>query len=129
MKIALKTPCQNRREERGLLELDLVVALAILALAVIPLAFSFIDGRKALRADYCRAVANEIVDGEMEILVAGNWKDFPDGSHAYLVHCRAANNLPPGHFELTKNGKHLRLEWTPNTRVGVGAVVREITIQ
>ena len=129
MKIALKTSCQNRRKERGLLELDFVVALAILMLAVIPLAFSFINERKALRADYCRAVANEIVDGEMEILAAGTWKDFPDGSHAYTVHCRAANNLPPGHFELTKNGKHLRLEWTTGTRIGVGAVIREITVQ
>ena len=129
MKIAPRPLCQNRRNNRGLLELDLVVALAILALTVIPLAFSFVNERKALRADYCRAVANEIVDGETEILVAGTWKDFPDGSHAYTVHCRAANNLPPGHFELTKNGKHLRLEWTPDARIGVGAVIREITVQ
>lgn len=128
MKTTPKLPYQNRRKERGLLELDLVIALAILALAIIPLAFSFTDERKALRADYRRAVANEIVDGEMEVLAAGTWKDFSDGSHTYTVHCRAAKNLPPGHFELIKSGKHLRLEWTPNAHVGVGAVVREITV-
>ena len=114
--------------EHGLLELDLIIAVAILALAIIPLAFSFIDERRALRADYSRAVANEIVDGEMEILAAGTWKDFPDGPHSYTVDCRAAKNLPPGYFELTKSGKHLRLEWTPTARVGVGVVTREINV-
>ncbi|HTV40765.1 MAG TPA: hypothetical protein VMF08_09330 [Candidatus Sulfotelmatobacter sp.] len=128
MKNAFKSSCRNRRQEHGLLELDLVIALALLALAIIPLAFSFINERKALRADYCRAVANEIVDGEMEVLAAGAWTEFPDGTRVYMVHCRAATNLPAGQFELTKNGKHLRLEWTPNTRIGTGAVVREVTV-
>lgn len=121
-------PCK-RRKERGFLELDLVVALAILGMAIIPIAFSFAHEQKAFRADYCRAVANEIVDGEMEVLAAGDWKEFPDGSHLYMVHSGAAKNLPAGHFELTKTGKHLRLEWTPDARTGVGAVVREITVQ
>ena len=113
----------------GFLEVDLFVALAILALAIVPLGFSISHEQKALRADYCRAVANEIVDGEMEVLAAGDWKEFPDGSHVYTVHSRAATNLPAGHFELTKTGKRLRLEWTPDVRKGVGAVVREITVQ
>lgn len=114
---------------RGFLEADLTVALAIFALAIVPLGFSFAHEQKALRVDYYRASANEIVDGEMEVLAAGDWKEFPDGSHVYTVHSRAAKNLPSGNFELTKTGKHLRLEWTPDARHGVGAVVREITVQ
>jgi hypothetical protein len=114
---------------RGFLEVDLFVALAILALAIIPLGFSISHEQKALRADYCRAVINEIVDGEMEILAAGDWKRFPDGLQVYTVHSRAAGNLPAGHFELTKTGKHLRLEWAPDAHAGVGAVVREINVQ
>lgn len=115
--------------KRGFLEMDLVVAVAILGLAIIPVGFSYAHEQKALRADYYRAVANEVVDGEMEILAAGDWKHLPDGANAYAVHSRAARNLPAGHFELTKNGNHLRLEWSPNAREGVGAVVRDITIQ
>jgi hypothetical protein len=111
----------------GYLEVDLMVALAILALAVVPLGFSFSHERSALRADYCRAVTNEIVDGEMEVLAAGNWKSFPDGARVYTVHSNAAKNLPAGHFELTKTGNHLRLEWAPDARKGVGAVAREIS--
>jgi hypothetical protein len=81
-----------------------------------------------LRTDYCRAVADEIVDGEMEILAAGDWKNFPDGEQSYTVHSRAAANLPAGRFELIKNAHHLRLEWMPKRRQGIGAVVREITV-
>ncbi len=113
---------------RGFLEVDLAIALVILAVAILPLGFAFAHERKALQLDYCRAVANEIVDGEMEILVAGNWKNFPDGRQNYIVHSRAMANLPAGHFELTKTGNHLRLEWAPNTQKGLGGIAREITV-
>ncbi len=118
----------SRKRQQGLLEIDLAIALVILSVAILPLAFSFAREREALRADYCRAVANEIVDGEMEILAAGDWKNYPDGAQTYAVQSRAAANLPAGHFELTKNGNHLRLEWTPEKRQGIGAVVRETTV-
>jgi hypothetical protein len=118
----------STRRQQGLLEIDLAIALAILTLAIMPIGFAFARERQALRADYCRAVANEIVDGEMEVLAAGDWKNYPDGAQTYTVHSRAAANLPAGHFELTKNSNHLRLEWTPDKRQGIGAVIRETTI-
>jgi hypothetical protein len=116
---------QNRRSRRGFLEIDLVVALAILGIAMMPLGFAFVRERQVLKIDYFRSVADEIVDGEMEILAAGAGRDFPDGSQIYTVHSRAAASLPPGHFQLTKNGNHLRLEWTPAERHGLSAVIRE----
>jgi hypothetical protein len=118
----------SRKFQHGLLEIDLAIALVILMTAMMPLGFLFWREREAMRADYCRAVANELVDGEMEILAAGNWKNYPDGAQAYTVHSRAAANLPRGHFELIKNQNHLRLEWTPDKRQGIGAVIRETTI-
>ena len=63
--------CRKLRVRRGFLEVDLVVGLAILTLAVMPLGYSFAQERQALRAGYFRSVANEIVDGEMEIIAAG----------------------------------------------------------
>ena len=113
----------------GFLEVDLVVGLAILTLAVVPLGFSFARERQVLKIEYCRSVANEIVDGEMEILVAGDGKNFPDGSQNYSVHANAAAKLPPGHFQLTKTGNHLRLEWNPDEKHGVGTVARETTLK
>jgi hypothetical protein len=116
------------RRAGGFLEVDLMVGLAVLMLAVLPLAYSFVRQRQALRIEYCRSVAVEIVDGEMEILLAGAAKDLPDGPQNYSVHATAAGQLPPGHFQLTKTGSRLRLAWTPDKRRGVGAVVREATL-
>jgi hypothetical protein len=115
--------------QRGFLEVDLIVGLAILSLAIVPLGFSFAREQQVLKIEYARSVANEIVDGEMEILAAGDWKNFPDGSQNYSVHANAAASLPPGHFQLTKTGNHLRLEWNPDAKRGVGAVVRETTVK
>jgi hypothetical protein len=115
--------------EHGYLMVDLLVALAILSLALVPIGFSFVRERQVLKIEYFRSVANEIVDGEMEILAAGDWNNYPDGSQNYPVHARAASTLPSGHFQLTKTGNHLRLEWTSDEKQGVGTVVREVTIK
>jgi hypothetical protein len=119
---------ETRRARRGFLEVDLAVALAILSIAILPLGFSFVRERELLKIEYQRSIANEIVDGEMEILAAGAGRNFPDGSQTYPVQSRATTALPPGHFELTRTGNHLRLAWTPDAHRGVGAVIRETTI-
>ena len=122
-----RIPPSNR--ERGILMTDLAVGMAILTIAFMPLAYSFVHDRQLLRAECSRAVAMEIVDGEMEVLAAGEWKGFPDGRQNYTVHTRAAASLPPGHFQLIKTGKHLRLEWRSDKPRGVGTIVREITVK
>jgi hypothetical protein len=119
----------RRRAIRGMLEIDMIVAIAIFAIAVMPVGYSLTHERKALRVEYFRSVAVEIVDGEMEILAAGDAKNYPDGSQNYPVHSRAAGVLPLGHFQLTKTGNHLRLEWNANEKHGIGAVVREFTLK
>jgi hypothetical protein len=130
MKTNLSQPfSKGSCSRRGFLMVDLVVAMAVLSLAIVPLGFSFARERQVLRAEYFRAAAIEIVDGETEILAAGDWKNFPDGAQAYTVRSRAAANLPPGHLQLTKTGNHLRLEWTPDKRQGIGTVVREVTVK
>jgi hypothetical protein len=106
-----------------------MVGLAILTLAVMPLGYAFVRERQVLKIEYCRSVANEIVDGEMEILAAGAAKNLPDGTQNFIVQANAASQLPPGHFQLIKNGNHLRLEWTPDKKRGVGAVVLETTLK
>jgi hypothetical protein len=117
------------RSNPGFLEVDMVVGMAILLIAIFPLAYSFVHERRLLRAEYARAAAIELVDGEMEILADGDGTNFPDGSQNYVVHAAAATHLPPGHFRLTKSGHHLRLEWAPDQRQGIGVVVRETTIR
>jgi hypothetical protein len=112
----------------GFLEVDLLVGLAILALAIVPVGFAFARERQVLKNEYVRVVADEVVDGEMEILAAGAAKDFPEGVQNYSVQSRAVAVLPPGKFQLTKSGKHLRLEWHGDEKCGVSAVVREVEL-
>ena len=107
---------------------DLAMALAVLAIAVLPVGYSFMREREVLRIEYVRAVADELVDGEMEILAAGAARDLPEGTQPYTVHANAAKQLPPGHFELTRTGNHLGLEWKPDGK-GHVPVVREATLK
>lgn len=109
----------------GFLMVDLLVALAIFTIAIMPLGYAFARERQVLKIDYLRSVVDEIVDGEMEILAAGAGGSYPDGSQTYTVHSRAATGLPPGHFELTKSKNDLRLEWIPDEPRGLSAVIRE----
>jgi len=51
---------------------------------------------------------------EMEILAAGEWRNFPMAA-PYNRSCHATINLATWTFSLTKTGNHLRLEWTSDT--------------
>ena len=106
---------------------ELMIGLAILGIAVFPLAFSFAKEHQYLRTCYQRAVAMEIVDGEMEVLLAGDWHSFTNGVHTLASHALSTTNLPPGKLQLTVANKNLRLEWLPEIRNQGGNVVREAT--
>jgi len=115
----------RRHNEQGSMMIELVAALAIIVTVLIPLGFSFVEEQHVCRVFYWRAVAMETVDGEMEVLAAGDWRTFGEGEHPYVVHAESAKYLPPGKFTLTVHGSRLRLEWRPEkTRSGL-PVVRE----
>ena len=113
---------------RGMLLAELAVAIALLAIALLPLGYAAGSNARLFRAKYQRAVAMEIVDGEMEILAAGEWRAFPEGPQPYPVHAKAAASLPPGEFQFTRAGNHLRLQWSSPEKRGIGGVVREVTV-
>lgn len=120
---------QHRSGERGALSTDLIVAMSILAVAVLPVAYAFTQEMRLCRNYYGEAVAMEIVDGEMEILAAGEWRAFPPGAQPYSVRADAAKNLPPGRFTLTVGEQTVRLEWSPTQRGKGRAVMREAKIR
>jgi hypothetical protein len=115
--------------QRASLIFEVLMAMAILLIAVLPLGYALTSDAKLFRATYQRAVAMEIVDGEIEILAAGGWRDIPEGSRPYAVHANAAANLPPGRFLLTRDGSHLRLEWSAANKSGIGTIIREVTVK
>lgn len=130
--VILKTTPRRRSRKakcRAMLTAELIMAMAILVIAVLPIGYSLIVDTRFLKANYQHSVAMEIVDGEMEILAAGEWRSVPEGTHPYPVHAAAAANLPPGQFQLTRTGNYLRLEWNSNLHRGIGGVVREVTVK
>jgi len=109
---------------------ELLVAMAMMTGVLLPIAYSITSEKRLARTAYHRSVAMEIVDGEMEILAAGEWRSFTPGPHEYLVRAVAATNLPPGRFLLTLGSDKVRLEWQPSAKKYGGPVVfREAEIK
>lgn len=97
------------KQTRAGILIELVLALGVLATVVIPLSYSFVFEQRQCRAAYERAVLMERVDGEMEVLVAGEWRRYGDGAH-HLPH----------NLTLTVTGQKLRLQSGPIVREGTG---------
>ncbi len=105
---------QERRKERGsALLVELVGAMLVLTLAIMPITLMLLKDQRACREHYHKAVAMEIVDGEMEVLRAGYWKEFKQGAQPYPTTANSATNLPEGELRLTLQGEKIRLEWEP----------------
>lgn len=122
-----KCPSSGQRNA-GSLSMELVVAISVLTIAVIPFAYSFLGEQRLLRHAYHHAAAMELVDGEAEILAAGGLNRFAEGETAYPLTAGAATNLPPGRFRLHRQGSAGVLEWRPEKPVPGGNVRREFRL-
>ncbi len=122
-------PTQTYCRERGSLMVELLIAMALLTGALLPIAYSVGSEKRLARSVYQRAVAMEIVDGEAEVLAAGAWRQYPKGVSPYQVSALAATNLPPGRFVLTVETGKFRVEWIPAVKHHGGAVVREVMLK
>jgi hypothetical protein len=123
----VKTARKNQAK-RGSLQIDAIVALALLSAVVLPMGFGFVGNQRMLRHTHHRAVAMELIDGELEVLASGDWRAVPVGTREVRMTGRAAANLPPGRFVLTRSDKNCRIEWIPvDTRNDV-RFAREIPV-
>ena len=120
---------QRKARGRGVALIELICAVGILTVVMAGVAAAWYTDHQALKANYYRAVAMEIVDGEMEALLAGEWQAHAEGTHDYAPLADAARNLPDGSFRLTVRGRTLRLEWLPARRGKGGRVVREARVK
>lgn len=107
-----------------MLEVDMSIALTILFIAVLPLAYSFASDAKAIRRSYERAIAMELLDGKMEVLAAGAWKNHPPGTNEIELTGNAAANLTTDRALLILQPGRIRLEWRPANRNCTG-IIRE----
>ena len=122
-------PPSRSARQRGTFMTEMMVAIALLVGTLLPIAYSIASERRQARFSYQRAVAMEIVDGEMEALLAGEWRAFSPGTQDYRVHAGAATNLPPGRFILSVQPEKLRLRWQPALKDHGGPVTREANLK
>ena len=108
---------------------ELLVAIAILLAVLLPVAYSFDAEKRVAREYYAHAIAMEVVDGEMEVLLAGEWRVFTPGTHPYTPRAGSLTNLPPGQFTVTIEPNKVRLEWQPSVKQYGGRVVREAAVK
>src|SRR4051812_18279652 len=100
---------KSRIRNGGWLLADLAIAMAILVIAMLPLTAAIVHEQKLCRIYYYKAVAMEIVDGELEVLLSGQNREFHPGVQPYFTSAASATNLPPGDFLLTVDPGHIKL--------------------
>lgn len=115
----------KRHRKFGALMIEVVVAMAIFVTAFVPVTLVVAREHRAARLLYNRAVAGEILDGELEVLLAGDWRALTPGTRAWSVSAEATNSLPPGRFQLSFDGSQIRLEWAATKPQLGGHVARE----
>jgi hypothetical protein len=120
-------PTQANRFRRcgGWMNVDMLVAIALLLLVVLPLAYGMVGERRLLDAELRRAALVELLDGELEVLLAGEWRQRPEGESDIPLTGAAAARLLPGRCVLIKSGKSLRLEWRSEKHDGAVSVSKE----
>jgi hypothetical protein len=117
----------SSNHRRAWLTADLVIALAIIFIAFIPLAASINREQRLARIHYQHALITQLLDGEFELLRKGEWQQFKPGVHDYSLTARSLTNLPPGRFILTVQTNLLRLEWSPAKKSGT-TFLREVPL-
>ena len=114
---------------RAFLQLDMAIALSLLALVFIPLSVSSSGGLDLARRHYFEAVALQLIDGEMDVLLAGERRKYTTGEHRITPVGEAVQNLPEGEFVLTVHDQKLTLAWVPTKRAKWGRVERVVELK
>ena len=122
-----KTNCEKHR----FLLTELIVALGIIAMVMLPLASSYFKEDKLLKALYFRSVAEQILDGEREALMAGDWRKYPPGTYLLSIKSDAFSQLPEKEVLLTVSDVEGRkrkfvLNWKPKNATGIKKISKEV---
>ncbi|MBN8246988.1 MAG: hypothetical protein J0L84_06035 [Verrucomicrobia bacterium] len=123
------SPGPGIRGQRAFLATEMVVALGLLVVVALPLAYAHVGSLRRVAADYQRTVVLELVDGEAEILAAGAAAAVAEGRQDWTLQAASVRNVPAGKFTLTREGRRFRLEWNPADRRQGRPVVREFTLR
>ena len=122
-------PTTHLTNRLAFLQLDVAVAITVLALVFIPLSVSSSGDLDLARRQYFEAVALQLIDGEMDVLLAGERRKYTPGEHQIKPVGEAVQNLPEGEFVLTVHDQKLTLAWVPTKRAKWGRVERVVELK
>ena len=122
-------PTTRLANRLAFLQLDVAVAITFLALVFIPLSISSSGDLDLARRHYFEAVALQLIDGEMDVLLAGERRKYTTGEHRIKPVGEAVQNLPEGEFVLTVHDQKLTLAWVPTKRAKWGRVERVVELK
>ena len=122
-------PTTRLTNRLAFLQLDVAVAITVLALVFIPLSVSSSGDLDLARRQYFEAVALQLIDGEMDVLLAGERRKHTPGEHQIKPVGEAVQNLPEGEFVLTVHDQKLTLAWVPTKRAKWGRVERVVELK
>ncbi|MDP7010001.1 MAG: hypothetical protein QF685_01360 [Verrucomicrobiota bacterium] len=126
----MNIPRTTRLAKRlAFLQLDVAIALTVLALVFIPLSVSSSGGLDLARRHYFEAVALQLIDGEMDVLLAGERQKYTTGEHRIKPVGEAVQNLPEGEFVLSVQDEKLTLAWVPKKLTKWGQVERVVQLK
>jgi len=123
------TPIIRLARRRAFLQLDVAIALTVLALVFIPLSVSSSGDLDLARRHYFEAVALQLIDSEMDVLLAGERRKYTTGEHRIKPVGDAVQNLPEGKFVLTVQDEKLTMAWVPTKRAKWGRVERVVQLK
>ena len=122
-------PTTRLANRLAFLQLDVAVAITFLALVFIPLSISSSGDLDLARRHYFEAVALQLIDGEMDVLLAGERRKYTTGEHRITPVGEAVQKLPEGEFVLTVHDQKLTLAWVPTKRAKWGRVERVVQLK
>ena len=122
-------PTTRLTNRLAFLQLDVAVAITVLALVFIPLSVSSSGDLDLARRQYFEAVTLQLIDGEMDVLLAGERRKYTPGEHQIKPVGEAVQNLPEGEFVLTVHDQKLTLAWVPTKRAKWGRVERVVELK
>ena len=122
-------PTTRLANRLAFLQLDVAVAITFLALVFIPLSISSSGDLDLARRHYFEAVALQLIDGEMDVLLAGERRKYTTGEHRITPVGEAVQNLPAGEFVLSVQDEKLTLAWMPKKLAKWGRVERVVQLK
>tara|TARA_B100000029_G_scaffold500435_1_gene572192 strand:+ start:277 stop:657 length:381 start_codon:yes stop_codon:yes gene_type:complete len=111
------------------IQLDVAVAIVILMLVFIPLTVTSSSKLDLARRHHVEAVVLQLIDGEIDVLLAGELKKYKAGEQRITPAGEAAEDLPKGEFILTLKEKQLSLAWVPVKLAKWGRIERAVNLK